>query len=509
MLNAFTKGLGAGIAALLWVGPAAADPADAPDQAPTAFEAAKPTPKLEWGSGDSRSFSVPAFDILGYEFLLNRVDHYTQDAATYPSPINNLHNNLHRSWVVDNDDFATNQFLHPYSGAVYQNFARSAGLDFWQASGYTFAGSLLWEEAGENTAPSINDQIVTGIGGSFLGEPLFRLASLLLETGQDERPSVWRELFATAISPATGFNRLVYGKRFAPVFRSFDPAVFTRVDLGANLITRYSSNINVNADPSAPPANQMLQKSSANASITVAYGLPGKRDYEYNRPFDYFDLAFTADNINAVESLFSRGLLVGTDYTAGNSYRGIWGLYGLYDYVSPNIFHVSNTAAALGSTAQWWLTKDVAMQGTALAGTGYAAGGVFRGSGIAPPGVLGGGQRNYHYGVAPESVIALRLILGDRAALDTSARGYYISRVFATESTGDETIERFDVALTVRVHDLHGITVRWQISNRDGRYEHEPDSHQRVSTFIVGYTLLGHDRFGAVEWRDQRRDRDD
>jgi len=34
-----------------------------------------------------------------------------------------------------------------------------------------------------------------------------------------------------------------------------------------------------------------------------------------------------------------------------------------------------------------------------------------------------------------------------------------------------------------------------------GRYVHLPDSHQKVSTLSVGYTLLGHQKFGAVEWR--------
>ena len=45
------------------------------------------------------------------------------------------------------------------------------------------------------------------------------------------------------ISPALGFNRLAYGKRFAPVFRSYDPAVFTRIDLGANLSSHFASNV--------------------------------------------------------------------------------------------------------------------------------------------------------------------------------------------------------------------------------------------------------------------------
>ncbi len=117
------------------------------------------------------------------------------------------------------------------------------------------------------------------------------------------------------------------------------------------------------------------------------------------------------------------------------------------------------------------------------------------------PGPAGEGQRDYHYGLAPESVLAARLIFGDRAALDATARGYYISRIAASESTGSETIDRFDVLLTVRVFDLHGLTLRYSESTRDGRYVHLPDSHQRVSTLSVGYTLLGHERFGAVDWR--------
>jgi hypothetical protein len=454
----------------------------------------------QWGSEASRSFLIPAVEIPTYELLLNRWDHYFEGASTYPSPIDNFRANLHRSWVVDNDKFSTNQFLHPYSGSIYQGFARSAGLDFWQASAYTFAGSLMWEEAGENTAPSINDQIVTGIGGNFLGEPLFRIASLLLE--QDaQQPRWWRELAAGIVSPPTAFNRLVFGDRFAAIFPSNDPAVFTSTEITANVFTHYTSDINVNADPTAPPANQTLERARADAGFTLGYGLPGKADYSYDRPFDYFNLDVGLDTATGVESVFSRGLLYGSAYTSGRNYRGIWGLYGLYDYAAPNIFRVSSTAGAFGTTGQWWLSQHLALQQTALIGIGYAAGGVIHGAGVAPPGVLGGGQRNYHYGVAPESLIELRLILANRAALDATARGYYISKVGATESTGSETIERVDVGLTVRVYGQHGIFLRYRVSNRDGRYVGEPNSHQRVRTLNVGYTFIGEEDLGAVDWR--------
>jgi len=450
---------------------------------------------------DDRSFRIPALEIPSFQLLLNRADHYLEDASTYPSPITNFRNNLHRSWVVDDDKFSTNQFLHTYAGSMYQGFARSAGLSFWQASAYTFAGSLIWEEAGENTAPSINDQVATGIGGNFLGEPLFRIASLLLERDASD-PRWWRELAAGIISPPTAFNRLAFGDRFAPAFSSNDPALFTQLAMSVNAYTNYTSDVRVNADPSAPPANQTLQRPWAAADLTLAYGLPGKPGYSYDRPFDYFTFDLGLDTATGVESVFSHGLLYGAAYAGGRSYRGVWGLYGLYDYVAPNIFRVSSVAGALGTTGQWWLSRRLALQDTVLLGIGYAAGGVIHGVGVAPAGPLGEGLRNYHYGVAPESMVALRLIFANRAAVGATARGYYISKLGATESTGSETIERVDIALTLRVYRQHGVVLRYRISNRDGRYVGEPSSHQRVATLNIGYTFLGEDDFGAVDWRN-------
>ena len=476
---------------------------DPPSEAtePTVFKHPDPTLSMDWGTGDHRSFWVPAIEIPSFQFLLNRFDHYALDADTYPAPWTNLHTNLHRSWVIDNDKFSTNQFLHPYQGSIYQGLARSAGLDFWQASAYTFAGSVLWEETGENTAPSINDQIATGIGGNFLGEPLFRLASLLLEESDGGGPSWWRELGATLLSPPTGFNRLVYGNRFAPVFSSFDPAVSLRLDVSGNLSMQYQSNVNVNADPSAPQTPQKVNRGSGTATVAVGYGLPGKPGYEYERPFDYFNFELTLDSVSSVESVFSRGLLAGQTYEVGANYRGVWGAYGLYDYSAPNIFRVSNTAGAFGTTGQWWLSQQLALQSTALLGVGYAGGGVIRRRGLTAPGPNGEGLRDYHYGLAPESIVAMKFIFADRAAIDATARGYYISKIAASESTGSETIDRFDVLFTLRIYGPHALTIRYSESNRDGRYANLPDSHQRVHTVSIGYTALGHTGFGAVDWR--------
>ena len=75
------------------------------------------------------------------------------------------------------------------------------------------------------------------------------------------------------------------------------------------------------------------------------YGIPGKPGYRYDRPFDYFNFQVTASSANGFENLMTRGLLVGKDYELGPDYRGIYGLYGSYDYIAPQTFRVSSTGA--------------------------------------------------------------------------------------------------------------------------------------------------------------------
>src|SRR5258708_8520842 len=148
----------------------------------------------------AKSYAIPAAEIVGFQFLLNRIDHviYGRDYRVTASTISR---NLHHKWVVDNDPFKVNQLGHPYQGSIYHGLARSAGLGFWESMGYSFAGSMIWEIAGEDTLPSKNDQIASGIAGSFLRESLFPMASLVLHQGHSHR--FWRALAAPPIPPTT------------------------------------------------------------------------------------------------------------------------------------------------------------------------------------------------------------------------------------------------------------------------------------------------------------------
>ena len=453
-----------------------------PQIAPPDAAAQDESPVLSWETRAGRSYWIPALEIIGFDVGLNLFDrHFVEPREDYQSNLSTIRRNLTSKWVVDNDPFAVNQFLHPYQGSMYHGLARSAGLSYWESLLYTFAGSAFWEIAGEATPPSKNDQVASGIAGTFLGEPLFRMASLLLESA-DGTPSAWREIGAAVISPPLGFNRLAFGKRFDAVFPSRHPAYFAQLQLGAALTAHKTDQ----------GRDQPVDTGEGIADFSMEYGLPGKADYVYARPFDYFAFQFTASTANVFENILTRGLLIGTDYPIGKSYRGVWGLYGSYDYISPQTFRVSSTALSLGTTAQWWLSRSIALQSTALAGVGYGAGGTIHGQ----------GERDYHYGATPQALLALRLIFGERASLSVVGRDYYISQVASTEDRGHENITRAEIALTTRVYRRHAITLRYIATHREAHYPDLGKRHQSLGAVSLFYTLLGDTRFGAVDWRE-------
>ena len=429
-----------------------------------------------------KNYLVPALEIPSFLLLLNQYDRIAYPHTVYESGLQSSKNFLlHGPWEYDQDPFQVNQEWHPYQGSMMYGFARSSGLNFWESLGYSNAGSFMWKIAGETDNPSINDQITTGNAGSILGEELYRMACVILEGGGDDI-SLWRKIGAAVISPPLGLNRLVFGDKFSPTLEKRDPAIFTRLRVGDSETSDVIDNQN-NSHP--------VQKSETSLDFAMAYGLPGKPGYRYLRPLDYFhfEMNATANSSNYVANILTRGLLFGEPYEKGDSYRGVWGLYGSYDYISPQIFRVSSTAASLGTTAQWWLARHIALQGTGMGGVGFGAAGTTSDS----------GERNYHYGATPQSLLALRLIFGDRLMLDTTAREYYVSNVGATENA-TENIARVDASCTVRLYGPHAVGIQYVYSRRDAHYGDIPNRQQSVGTVSFAYNYLFEPNFGAVEW---------
>jgi len=420
-----------------------------------------------------KSYIIPALEIVGFDALLNVFDRLVL-GDEYRTTAASIRRNLRRRWVTENDPFAINQFGHPYQGAMYHGFARASGLSFWTSLGYTFTGSALWEIAGETTPPSWNDQIASGIAGSFLGEALFRIGNLILETGP-ANPRAGRRLVSAATSTPLGFNRRAFGRRFDRIYPSRGAAYYRRIYIGGSGTTE-----------SLGDANIQLRPTEGVFDISMEYGLPGAEGYSYRGPFDYFSLQVTATTGQGLESVLLRGLLVGRGYGVTSAFQGAWGLYGSYDYIAPQLFRVSSTALALGTTAEWRPSNAVAVQATALGGAGFAAVGA----------LTRRDTSDYHYGIAPHALVASRIIFADRAAFDLSAREYFVSRVAGR--SGHDNIFRLDAAFAVRLHEQRAITLRYLLSRRDAFFPDVGGRVQTRGTLGVFYTMLGHDRFGSV-----------
>jgi hypothetical protein len=129
------------------------------------------------------------------------------------------------------------------------------------------------------------------------------------------------------------------------------------------------------------------------------------------------------------------------------------------------------------------------MQGTLLGGVGYGAGGTLEGTSA---------DRDYHYGLTPQSLIGVRFVFGKVASLDLAARGYRITTILSTAERGWEIVGRADASLTIRLFGPHAVTVKY-LANR--RYASYPDlgfRDQRRDTISVFYTIFRDRRMGAV-----------
>jgi hypothetical protein len=426
----------------------------------------------------THSWAIPALEIVGFDLALNLVNRATDDTGTYDVTWDSIRRNLKGPWVTDSDPFDINQFAHPYQGSMYHGFARSMGLDYWQSSALTFAGSAWWEITGETTPPSINDQVASGIAGSFFGEPLFRMAHLVSD--RSTLPAGWRPWATALVSPPVALNRAMFGPdAYGAQFDDHDPAYYGRAHLG------YAHATVMQFQPSSG-----VDRDTAEADFQMDYGLPGKPGYTYDRPFDYFNFQATLSSSNGVENLTSNGMLLGMPYHWGPSFQGIWGLYGGYEYLAPQVYHYSSTSLSLGSTAQWNIAPDWALQGTLTGGFGYAA---------ASSTVHDVDNPEYHYGMAPRGSLSLRLVEGHRFALETAGRIVSLGTI-ANRDAGRDDISRLESALTWRFsgHQAIGINYVWQ--HRSAAFP-SGERQQTLGQVGVFWTILGQQDFGVVDWK--------
>jgi hypothetical protein len=339
-----------------------------------------------------------------------------------------------RPWEFDVDYFVINQFGHPYQGALSFTAARSSGLSFWWAAIYPVLSSLTWEMFFEIDAPSYNDQITTPVGGIFLGEVLHRSALLLLN--ESGGPKWLRAIGAFLIEPMGQINRSLLNESLDAHDVDSSPPVFAMLGGGINVGSAYRN----------PNTFEIIQSLAPQGNIQgrMTYGMPGDPHFQYRAPFSHFDIDFNVSFPgNPVSSFFIRGLLGGTQFSIGNT-RGLWGLFGQYDFASASLLRMSSVGFGIGTSLQTKLSHDFTLQFSGVAsGVPFASAGSL--------GLEEGVVRDYHIGPGAQLTAEARLIFRDRAWMRVVGRSWFTAGAYI-EPIGWESITYVTAGPLVRLY---------------------------------------------------------
>jgi uncharacterized protein DUF3943 len=232
-----------------------------------------------WGVGHNHGWA--AAEVLAINVVSGDFNEYVRNGNFNQISPRSWWANITNGFTYDDNEFRTNQFLHPNNGAAYFNSARGNGLSYWTSAGYATFGAFYWECCGETHPMSINDMVSTSIGGIALGEMMFRLSSEILDNGAHGKTRFFKEFGSFFVDPVRELNRLISGRASAHADNPVDPMDWrpphrqNLVMLGARVIGQGES-ISDNTN------------TYANLGFDHAYGSPF--DNTRRKAFDYMDV---------------------------------------------------------------------------------------------------------------------------------------------------------------------------------------------------------------------------
>ncbi|RFM27332.1 DUF3943 domain-containing protein [Deminuibacter soli] len=390
------------------------------------------------------------------------VNYFIRDADFAHISFSSIWYNLNLShWEWDDNKFATNQFAHPYQGSLYYSSFRTNGYSFWQAAPAAFAGSFMWEVAGETHPGAPNDFINTSMGGISLGEMSYRVANLVVNDQQRGFKRQLQEIAALVINPMYGFNRILDGK-WGRVRRPDNPSL-KRVTLHGLLdggIRQYSEK---ESDLFKRGRNEWY------AGLRFLYGDPFK---DYRKPFDNFLLQLEVGggdtaHINVVKV---GGNLYGWQLSSTAKATHIGAITANYDYYRNSSFFYSGQSINFNVYSNLPFSRNVHLYSQLGAGIVILA--------AVPDAYLYYGEgRNYDYGPGISLLLNERLQLFRKLWFHVTYRGGWTKTINGNKSSF--FLHAFTSELRYDMFKNVSAGVEWGYFFLDGTYKDYDDVQKK------------------------------
>ena len=265
-------------------------------------------------------------EVTGINIFVQSVDRFVLNQDCAQTTLNTLKKNFRTLPVWDNDQFATNLFMHPYHGNLYFNSARSHGMNFWQSAPFSLVGSLQWEYLGETEPPALNDLMATTFGGICIGEVTNRVSRIFLDDSKRGWSRFWREAVATLVNPIGQLKRIVSGDawRVRHDHNLYHDSQRNPVGLSASVGDHYLAD------------NGALFRGvhSPYVNLYLEYGDPVNRG-DYNAPYDFFDAEATfvfGGGQPFINQVHLMGRLWSTPMIKNGDMNAEFGIYQHFDF---------------------------------------------------------------------------------------------------------------------------------------------------------------------------------
>ena len=135
----------------------------------------------------TKTIFVGGFAVMGFILLLPEdISKWDKSEVGQGQLLNKWWDNVSSGPVWDNDVWYINYIGHPYFGSVYYQGPRNAGYNQWNSMVYSaLMSTFYWEYGLEAFAevPSIQDLVVTPVGGWIFGEWAFQKKKEIVANG--------------------------------------------------------------------------------------------------------------------------------------------------------------------------------------------------------------------------------------------------------------------------------------------------------------------------------------